>query len=244
MTAVVQAPIELGSAWGLRAGQVAVGRGWQRAIDKASGDSWFLGALGRPHAAAAFEPSSFGRLPPLPVAMEPRAAPSPDAPNGSPLVAGPIPPPGAAMPAVVGLGSRLRCAAMAPVVQPTAPKAPEAETPCAVTDIVLSRGAERLSPHTAEPEPVTPKSQRPHASPQEPEIHVHIEQQADGLHLWLGAPAQATGALLRSIDLPALQRVLPGRVAGVVCNGVPVDPGSVPSRPTSSPGLAGHNQEP
>jgi hypothetical protein len=241
MTAVLQLSGE-GRLPMVGGGQAAIGRGWQRAIGKAQGDAWFLGPVS---AGQSMDASEARDQPPIlaTALVTPGGAVLRAAAHVLPTVGPSAPGPGfpsnatSAHAALAGASPAVPAASTAP---PSAVEIPPNQrlAPMAVLD---EAGIDEPAMGGKQSR-VLPRQQPVPAG--ESAVHVHVERQADGLHVWFGASSLAAGALQRVLDLPAWQGALPERIARVVCNGVPLQGRGLVLPPPTSARLGGHNQEP
>ncbi|MBA2964779.1 MULTISPECIES: hypothetical protein [Ramlibacter] len=250
MTSVLPMPAPRAPLPVLAPGSVSVCRGWQRAIDKAQGEAWFRGPLAghsgfdvasRSAASDAGMPrvhalSTARRNGPAEGIGTPAEGTGIVSPTPAPTCKPPLPAtaPGLARPDRTGAG-----------LSSPGTLASKQQATVSTTGVIGPRGVPTEPvPGEEGASPARPRSAT--GDPAHRSVHVHVEHQPDGLHIWLGAPAGVADLLLRQPGLQAaLQRGLPDRLATVVLNGVLLDRGGIkPSRPLHPPGPAGHNQEP
>jgi hypothetical protein len=226
------------------AGQAA-GRGWQRALGKAEAAAWFLGPVAQ-HTRMAETASSSQAL----------ASRAPSVLMGDRL-------PGKSVPPIVAAGSTAAVANGALWTSSVGTEATlgggtEAIQPVTTVDPGASGGSSLPAGNAGAPASRqrvvvdSPFRGDPAHAPQrlllpvamERSLHVHVERQIDGLHVWFGVQSPGAVAMVRHLDVTTLQRALGSKVASVVCNGETLHGAAPMPHCVSPPGPAGHNQEP
>lgn len=119
-----------------------------------------------------------------------------------------------------GADARTQCR---PAAATEPPQVHLAQLPACATSGDSERLARDAQPGDVEPASIArsqPRACLPPSSAHPSRIHVHVEHHPDGLAVWLGIPAPAGGAAVRSL-LAALRHPSPGGMplARLTCNG-------------------------